>query len=481
MKREKPVPVDRQAIEARLAQVLQKLGRDGDPGVRAPAPAPVQVQPANGAAAAAEPDAPAAAKVGGRKVLPRPRRQPATREQPAKGGHPDLAQELDLLRKRAAAGGVSPVVDAARVRRLPLARQIARIRELVALGDERREAAAFAGALDRVEVLIDSARVKYGADMSRRWRLLADLFDDPSLVETARRQFEVFNAAAVRNGWDGPNVTALVDPPMRRLAELSPAPRRPPALLAKADFDAPVLICGFPHSGTRVLAELLERTGVFQHAPSAAREWGYIKSLNTVAQPGWMDVDAIEAFDPQPASRVIDRQRLACRLAATGYAGDGPWGHKDPRTSVTASAWLRVFPQARIVNIVRNPLDTLGTLPPHYTRYTPGRRKPQLEAAFWARLWSAHLRSIRRSMQLAPRACEVRFEDLCADPAVVAAEISIRLGLPAPRGGDTWESLRIDGTKTNAHRAWIDRGDLSVSEAAVLERLAADHGYGPPP
>ncbi len=39
-----------------------------------------------------------------------------------------------------------------------------------------------------------------------------------------------------------------------------------------------------------------------------------------------------------------------------------PWGWKDPRNILFIDIWKRIFPQARILNIYRNPIDVASSL-----------------------------------------------------------------------------------------------------------------------
>ena len=41
---------------------------------------------------------------------------------------------------------------------------------------------------------------------------------------------------------------------------------------------------------------------------------------------------------------------------------DQPWGWKDPRNVFTLPLWLRVFPEAKIIYIVRNGVDVAASL-----------------------------------------------------------------------------------------------------------------------
>ena len=84
--------------------------------------------------------------------------------------------------------------------------------------------------------------------------------------------------------------------------------------------------------------------------------------------------------------------------------GYEPWGQKDPRNSITADAWLALFPNARLINIVRDPMDVLGTLPADYSRFSPSGERPQDAPAFWGELWNAYTRKTRAAMDRARRA-----------------------------------------------------------------------------
>ncbi len=233
-------------------------------------------------------------------------------------------------------------------------------------------------------------------------------------------------------------------------------------------FLSPVIICGFHHSGTRLLAEMLEAVGVFQKTNSPTHEWTYIQALNTVVLPEWWSADAIDQFDEARGAEFLHHEVLAYRLAAAGYV-DGPWGQKDPRDSVTVGAWLRAFPHARIVNLVRDPKDVIGTLPASYAAYTPGGKLPQNDVEWWARTWLAYLRRTRAAMQKAEHAIEVRFEDLCAEPVATIRAVVDALDLDCSVSAKDFASMSIKSGKVGVYRNWIAQGRLSQQSAAKLE------------
>ncbi len=144
---------------------------------------------------------------------------------------------------------------------------------------------------------------------------------------------------------------------------------------------APLIIIGMHRSGTTMLSKILESLGIFL---------GYKKEVNNEAiffikindwimkqfnaswdQPYNMnfltaneitkisnailrplkDIRAIEFLGLKKYIKYKDIRRL-----------DIPWGWKDPRNTFTIDIWLKIFPQAKILHIYRNPLDVAESL-----------------------------------------------------------------------------------------------------------------------
>jgi hypothetical protein len=139
----------------------------------------------------------------------------------------------------------------------------------------------------------------------------------------------------------------------------------------------PVIILGMHRSGTSMVSELLDELGLFVGRElQDDHESTFFLELNEIIM---CRVSA--AWDyPRP---VLDF--LACEEAVRMTAGalvadlssrgikkflgrgslatfDRPWGWKDPRTVFTLPLWLRLFPGARLVYIVRNGIDVAKSL-----------------------------------------------------------------------------------------------------------------------
>lgn len=103
------------------------------------------------------------------------------------------------------------------------------------------------------------------------------------------------------------------------------------------------------------------------------------------------------------------------------------WGWKDPRTSLTFPIWLRVFPRARVVHVLRNGIDVAISV---HRRSKRQRRKlrnrlfpidyspPTLSFEYSFHLWELYVSFILDHRRLAPpdRYLEMRYEDLLKAP-----------------------------------------------------------------
>ena len=335
------------------------------------------------------------------------------------------------------------------------------------------------------------------------WRLARRLYADPAFGALAARHPEAFTdfvrlsgtdphmKAAVAHGADlSPCVVDAIaihgaEPHrsgLRTLCRqemsaahggLESASKRAARLLDDAAFQRPVVICGFHHSGTRLLARQLEALGVRQRINLYQYEWAYVVQLNSILEPGCMDFARLGQRGEDAA--ILSPRRLAFRMALAGLKPGQPWGFKDPRNGLTAGAWLRAFPQARIVHLLRDPVATLGTLPAEYDRFVrlDGRRTTAIR--FWIELWEAYVEAARNAMAEAPVAVEIRFEDLCADPARVLRQLATVLDLDAGVAGEVVAAAPVEAGKADL-RGRV-RETLEASEFDALAALGARYGY----
>jgi len=146
----------------------------------------------------------------------------------------------------------------------------------------------------------------------------------------------------------------------------------------------PVIIMGMARSGTSLIAGLLRRIGLFlgHRKIQQDEEATFFYRLNQILlrrihgefdNPAPMryflkDRDAVE-ITVRCLEADVKSYRIISYLGWSQYLRyrslqryDEPWGWKDPQNTYTLPLWLRVFPQAKIVYIVRNGIDVASSL-----------------------------------------------------------------------------------------------------------------------
>ncbi len=237
----------------------------------------------------------------------------------------------------------------------------------------------------------------------------------------------------------------------------------------------PVLIIGMHRSGTSMVTRLLEQQGLFVGRKLAANhEASFFNKRNS-----WLLASAGGRWDtPSTFEHVLSDQEglvlatdylrdclsspttveflgvwryLRCR---TLFALAEPWGWKDPRTTVTLPLWLSLFPNARVLHVIRNGIDVAESL---YKRQQIGRelgqrnyeRHPRLMQLFpkkgWFgtspraasrqgafEIWEEYLSYADRfTRSLGEQLFELRFEDLLESPRTEMERILAFCGLHA--------------------------------------------------
>jgi hypothetical protein len=341
------------------------------------------------------------------------------------------------------------------------------------------------------------------ASINGAWRLARALYADPLFGQLGARHPEVFTdfvrlsgtdpyiKTAERHGADlspcaSDAIARFGVEPQRRmlrtlcreemaaerggLAAISETARR---LLADPEFQRPVIICGFHHSGTRLLARQLGALGVRQRINLYQYEWTYVVQLNSLLEPGCMDPSRL-GLGGEDADLIAPR-RLAFRMAMTGLEPGQSWGFKDPRNCLTGEAWLKAFPEARVVHLLRDPVTAIGTLPDLYDRFERLDAARPTRTRFWIELWQTYVEGARRALAASPAGVEIRFEDLCRDPIGVLGQVCSALDLAAGPEPALLTEAPIEAGKADLRDVVRRRLDGPAFEA--LTALAARYGY----
>ncbi|RLG16456.1 hypothetical protein DRN69_00815 [Candidatus Pacearchaeota archaeon] len=143
----------------------------------------------------------------------------------------------------------------------------------------------------------------------------------------------------------------------------------------------PIIIIGMHRSGTSMLSRILEDLGVFM----GYRKEGNNEALFFLRFNDWILRQANATWDNPYNYRLADEgfKNLMIKLAERyiksfrriEYLGlvkwgkykslkelNFPWGWKDPRNTFMIDIWIKVFPNAKLIHIYRNPIDVAESL-----------------------------------------------------------------------------------------------------------------------
>lgn len=202
---------------------------------------------------------------------------------------------------------------------------------------------------------------------------------------------------------------------------------------------APIIVTGMHRSGTSLLTRVLETLGVFmgaQQGPqtSEARFFAWQNEIFfRLASASW---DA-----PAPLIDALNEERWQREFAHVAeswmtspwlraywgrrWNGGDPscahWGWKDPRNGLTLAVWTSVFPQARVINIERDPHAVAKSLRVRSQAFygsTAGTSLRLMDVEHGIKLHEQYTEATQRNLENidAGSRFSVRYERLVAEP-----------------------------------------------------------------
>jgi hypothetical protein len=231
----------------------------------------------------------------------------------------------------------------------------------------------------------------------------------------------------------------------------------------------PIVVIGMGRSGTKLLTDALERLGAFM---GVSQDMNDEALLFLRANMDLMRTAGARWDAPDPIAPVLEDSTRRAELAAMveprlhgvralSYLGwprlaryrsvakqDGLWGWKDPRSTWTLPVWKELFPNLRVVHLLRHGVDVAASL--RRVGQSLGMDEESRQAGLrlgtfrwrgrrvlrpvfrgrWVEeaarfdslqpgleLWSRYVHHARLQVRdLGDRAIELRFEDLAGDP-----------------------------------------------------------------
>jgi hypothetical protein len=218
-------------------------------------------------------------------------------------------------------------------------------------------------------------------------------------------------------------------------------------------MNKPIIIVGMHRSGTSMLTRFFEKANIFMGADKEGNDEAkfFLKLNEWILRQnncGWDNVDNLKFEDEKFDDEIIDvlnKQLHSPRIIQ--YMGlkkyikyrsfenfDFRWGWKDPRNSLFLKYWLRIFPEAKIVHIYRNPVDVAYSLSQRSKSYlnwnrnykhdikkyllmnniiTDSVRTTNIEEGF--KLWKDYI-NIIHSFEAKENIIHIKYEDLLENP-----------------------------------------------------------------
>jgi hypothetical protein len=108
------------------------------------------------------------------------------------------------------------------------------------------------------------------------------------------------------------------------------------------------------------------------------------------------------------------------------------WGWKEPRTTLFASAWLEIFPNARILHVARDPLAAAESLRERELKFQGTGDRPTGSLAdleYCRRLVETYL-AAAAALANSPNYHRLQFEELQTNPAAILEQSANFCGLP---------------------------------------------------
>jgi len=266
-------------------------------------------------------------------------------------------------------------------------------------------------------------------------------------------------------------------------------------MITDAVLRAPVIATGRGGSGTRLLSSMLADAGVFLgnelNVSMDSTEWVELIYSTSIQQ-----LLSGSAQDTVWQQALLDKaNHILTRGAESGvWKPDQPWGWKLPETMLILPQLFGIFDNARLIHLVRHPVDTclrrthitsrtnnpvgMAVLTAAYADlgWPPSRIHDDPEYIHNAVSWRYQVGRVASFARHAiPADCylEVKYEDMCREPNASSCIIAGFLGLRAkPHCSD----VHID---TARMRQWQKRDGRIDEVWDICEPVARMIGYAP--
>jgi len=160
---------------------------------------------------------------------------------------------------------------------------------------------------------------------------------------------------------------------------------------------SPTIIIGSPRSGTSIFVKLMDKCSFFiGYDDENSSESALFRTINmTIMKQGgahelenpekilaFINANKAELVDKTISELQLDKVKNFISLPKNKkdnltFPPNKPWGWKDPQTVFLLDIWLTVFPEAKLIYIVRHGVDVANSLQTRFKKW-PGKPRRRI-------------------------------------------------------------------------------------------------------
>ena len=247
--------------------------------------------------------------------------------------------------------------------------------------------------------------------------------------------------------------------------------------------ERPVIVLGMHRSGTSLLAELLDKCGVFgndESLPADSRNprgyWEYAplvhfnrRLLASIGSHSFLPPADEDDLVLCARASELPWKNEAARLASAMRAHDRAWYWKDPRLAVTFPFWQQFWGEPAFVIAVREPFDIARSL----------QKRDGLPISAGLLLWQRYMMRVLRNTETCRPRVFVQYERLLSEPEAECHRLCTFLSTHCQLGGATAEHQRreqmISAISPELRRNANDGSFLTRPEGTIGQKHLYQH------
>lgn len=276
-------------------------------------------------------------------------------------------------------------------------------------------------------------------------------------------------------------------------------------------METPFVVIGMHRSGTSLVSRILDKSGIMMGKDlQTDHESKFFIQLNKWiyqnAGADWARPKALEELiDYAPARKQVE-EYLRIRIASSSskkFSGrnlknglfdmDSKWGWKDPRNGPSLPIWKDIWPEMKIIHVVRHGVDVAASLHSRslknwtedegrfkkWTKMYKWRsskspiRKGQRAATLTHALefWAEQMDVEKKVIQSYENVLEIRYEDLLTSPAVVLKDIWNYIGKETDEKLLREIETMVDYSRAFAYKQNEELSVFAQDNKSILEKF----------